>query len=398
MIRSTTNGTLKSYRYNLQCSSYHLNQARNTVLTQRNFNSFAESPADAARCFQLRRSFLRTNSQYDINESVGRKYDVAWSAIDSVVQDVSNRLSDSALAEIVAGNSDATASGRNALGQSLEQLAEGIVQTMNTRYGDNYVFSGADGLNVPFTWETAADGTKTLHYRGVSVDTQVPDVEMDANNEPVGYLEDGTKVTDPAVTPTHYKKTDGTMIEIPEYDRLKADMAKLDYMINDEKKYADLGLGIQEDENGEIIDSSAFNVALQGITFLGYGVDEDGDPKNIASIITRMGEILLNCDEDGNFADGDKDEFNRLFGKFTAAADIVENKHTEMDTEAAFLQSNQTQLKNTAYTLQEQFLGIEDADLADAITAFSWAQYCYNAALKVGNSILSESLMDYLRT
>ena len=32
-------------------------------------------------------------------------------------------------------------------------------------------------------------------------------------------------------------------------------------------------------------------------------------------------------------------------------------------------------------------------DLADAITSFSWAQYCYNAALKMGNSILSESLM-----
>ena len=41
---------------------------------------------------------------------------------------------------------------------------------------------------------------------------------------------------------------------------------------------------------------------------------------------------------------------------------------------------------------------MEDADPAEAISAFSWAQYCYNSALKVGNSILSESLMDYLNT
>jgi flagellar hook-associated protein 3 FlgL len=47
-------------------------------------------------------------------------------------------------------------------------------------------------------------------------------------------------------------------------------------------------------------------------------------------------------------------------------------------------------------TLNEQFLDIEQCDLADAITSFSWAQYCYNAALKVGNQILSQSLIDYM--
>ena len=51
MIRSTTNGVLKSYRYNLQRSSYTLNKAMNTVLTGRNFDTYAADPATAARCF-----------------------------------------------------------------------------------------------------------------------------------------------------------------------------------------------------------------------------------------------------------------------------------------------------------------------------------------------------------
>ena len=50
MIRSTTNGVLKSYRYNLQRSSYTLNKAMNTVLTGRNFDTYAADPATAARC------------------------------------------------------------------------------------------------------------------------------------------------------------------------------------------------------------------------------------------------------------------------------------------------------------------------------------------------------------
>ena len=61
MIRSTTNGTLKTYRYSLQRSSYTMNKARETVQTQRQFNSFAEDPAAAAKalssCAECTNSF-----------------------------------------------------------------------------------------------------------------------------------------------------------------------------------------------------------------------------------------------------------------------------------------------------------------------------------------------------
>ena len=40
---------------------------------------------------------------------------------------------------------------------------------------------------------------------------------------------------------------------------------------------------------------------------------------------------------------------------------------------------------------------MEQVDLAEAITDFSWEQYCYNAALKIGNQLLSQSLIDYMR-
>lgn len=351
MIRSTTNGTLKTYRYNLQRSSYTKNKAQETVQTQRKFNSFAEDPAAAAKAFQLRRSLLRTDSQYNVGESVKHKYEVAWSTLESVVQDVNNRKSDSAFAMILQGKSDTIGSGAVALGQSMRTLATGIVQSMNCRYGENFVFAGADGLNVPFEWQGEGDDRK-LCYRGIPVDTQDPK-ELEA----------------------------------------------LKYMAN-ERKNADLGFGMQEDENGNIIGSSVANVGLQGITFLGYGKDADGDPKNIVSIADRMGTLLRRCDPDsGDWAStADKEEFSRLAKKFEDAASQLTDKHTEMDTQAAFIKSNQKQLKANTGTLQEQFLSIEDVDLAEAITSYSWAQYCYNASLKVGNSILSQSLMDYMNT
>lgn len=287
MIRSTTNGTLNSYRYHLQRSTLTLNQSRDTMLSQRQFNSFAEDPAAAARSFQLRRSYLRTESQLTVGESVVKKFDMAWSTLDSALSDINQELNGSAYTAIVRAESDTSGAGRNALGQSLGQMAENLIQSMNGRYGDNYIFSGADGLNIPFTWETGEDGTKALYYRGIAVDTAVPEVEKTTAGKLVTYDADGNVTTDPAKAAS-YKKTDGTLISIDEYKQLAQDLAALDYMSKDETKYEDLGLGLEKDVDGNIMDSSAANTALQGINFLGYGVDEDGDPKNIASIMSRM--------------------------------------------------------------------------------------------------------------
>ena len=60
------------------------------------------------------------------------------------------------------------------------------------------------------------------------------------------------------------------------------------------------------------------------------------------------------------------------------------------------LENNEYLLKENIYNLKEQYSEIEQVDMVDAINSFLWAQYSYNAALKVGNSVLSQSLMDYI--
>lgn len=393
MLRPTTNGVLRSYRYNLRNSAITMNHARDTVLTQRVFNSFADDPATAARCFQLRRSYMRVNSQHAVGDSICKKYDVAWHTMESVIQDVSNRKLDSALAELIHGGNGPTASGRTALGDSMDKLAEGIVQTMNAKYGDNFVFSGADGMNIPFTWDDK-DG---LCYRGIPVDSAVPEVEMNGN-VPKEYNAAGTGAPAPG-DPVSYKGKDGTMITKDEYEKQKKNAETLEYMAKDEKKFADLGLGLQEDENGDLIQDSAFNMAIQGIDFLGYGKDADGDPKNVVSILKEISGILKNCDDDsGTFKPGDKEKLDRLSVKLKDASAHLTRKHTELDTRKKFLDSNQALLEGNAFTLETQWSSREDVDMADAISAFVWAKYCYDSSLKVGNSILSQSLMDYLNT
>ena len=151
--RTTTVGSLKTYRYNLNRSSYTMGKAMEKVDTQRNFNSFAEDPAAATRCFQLRRAYLRTSAQYTVNDAVYRKYQQAWDCLDSVNDDLDTYTEgSSSLTDIVISLNDPDASGRSALGQDLVAKADSIIQTMNSRFGENFIFAGADTLNVPFTW------------------------------------------------------------------------------------------------------------------------------------------------------------------------------------------------------------------------------------------------------
>ncbi|MCI8477444.1 MAG: hypothetical protein HFE97_03720, partial [Oscillospiraceae bacterium] len=101
--------------------------------------------------------------------------------------------------------------------------------------------------------------------------------------------------------------------------------------------------------------------------------------------------------KDGTWPDtATQEEATRLQLKLKKACDEFTNEYTQLTTRADFLKQNHTQLTDTAYTINEQLDTIEKMDLADAITSFSWAMYSYNAALKVGNSILSQSLMDYM--
>lgn len=452
IARTTTTSTLKTYRYNLQRSGYYMNKSMNTVQTGRLFNSFAEDPAAAALSFQKRTALLRNSAQRDLNTSIQYKFQQAWKAVAQIEENldtVSNNGTFKAL--MLEGANDPDGSARTALGQSMTALAENMVQTMNGRYGENFIFAGADGLNVPFTWGAQTNPEyippdqvdpvkqETFKYlmdggNGNKIGTNDPDLALPEANpdflaDPTNpaippYLDkDGNPTADrdlaaPRKNPNYnematfkYLTTDGTGTNnksqaartlcyrgIPVNTTNEAELEKLRYFSEDEVKNADIGLGF-DTNGGRVETTSVFNQALQGVDFLGgYGVDADGDPKNVIAMVDRMGTILKNCDpRDGEFASqAEEDEYYRLAHKYELVTAAVKDQYVELDTRSKFLTTNATILESNQYNLQEQISGLEDVDEALAISDFIFAKYTYDTALKVGNSILSQSLMDYL--
>lgn len=484
MIRATTSGVMLNYRRNLMNSFISMGNAHNTVLTQRNFNSYAEDPASAAKAFKLRKSRMSVETQYTICDDTFHKYQTAFASLQSMdeVLDTKNSecmktLSGTTLTAL----NDPTGDAREQLTKVLDQMSEMLVQNMNQKYGENFIFAGADGHNVPFEIKD-----NKLYYRGVSVDAAVPNVRKDngtdvkmangdyvlasatlikaddlpnlkddgagadlivtADGKPY-YVKDGavpdaapadpadyTEVTLADGTKTFYKNSDlvdkakydadlssvvkgadgttpakvaidgkdyyvvdnddATMTQ-DEYDKACADAEKLKYLAN-EKYFVDIGLGFQENENGQLIESSGFNASLVGINFFGYGQDADGDPKNIYSIVQKLKDISARVHDGEDWSTADYEEFYRLTRKLETASSDFKTEFTDMAAGTDKLENNLELLEDNYDNLVEQYGSMEDVDMVESITSLIWAQYCYNAALKVGNSVLSQSLMDYL--
>lgn len=490
--RMTTVGTLKNYRYSLNGSNNTMTKAMNTVLTRRLFNSYAEDPALATRCFQIRNSYWKAQSQLNVNESLRHKYDVAWESLSNMSTDLYALAEDTAYTSVIRSLSDPTGPGRTALGQSLSAKAKDLAQIMNGRYGENYVFSGADTLNAPFTWDAyenpayiegtpdptnpdhaaafpyMADPKKVaagvlytdkpgeaaeVHRKNPAYDaefTQKVDADQIADDPRLDdvrygeYVDDNGKGTmteadgklipeeNPAYKETtsfKYLKSDGTgtndeneAARVLHYRGVRvdsdepADAEKMEYFLNNEAKYIDVGLGHKE-VDGEVVSSTVFDSALQGIYFTGgYGTkngvkveieDDEGNketmvvdniPNNIISVVSEMGEILQRCRKDDGAWDSKEDQFRfkALVDRFEEGCSAFRERWTEMDTQSGFLRDNSELLTDTKDSLQQQYMELEDADPAAAISDFMFARYCYDAALKVGNSVLSQSLMDYM--
>ena len=500
-FRITTNMMMNTYRYNLQGTTKKLSDARDKVLTHRNFNSYAEDPASATQAFRLRRDYYRTSDQVYNNSNTYNKFDTAWQNLTGIVNKLSDATSRVASIQGVTGTAGES---RKALAQVLRETADSVIQGMNQKLGDQFIFAGNDGLKVPFSW--SEDG-KTLYYRGVNVNagkvekpvaeepnwiqnmradgaaagdelaakwadyySHKTDVKPDTPADDTVYLKLYADPSDPTLSAEqkgwadyYMHKTDAPptaaepawkadpdnfdMVGAPIVDKLpqplsKEDQAWVDYYKDQsdlqqlkemagEELYIDLGMGLQESAPNQPIKGSYFNAALCGVDFVNYGVDTkdgSGDPKNLALIMKELADVFETWGENGQKYLPEKyreakaedikaileaggpeaEEINkyhtemeakafRLMDKLKAAQEHTTEKWIEVEAKSKFLVTNQDRLTDQQTNINEQVLDVEQIDLADAITQFSWNQYCYNSALKIGNQLLSQSLIDYMR-
>lgn len=345
-MRITTNAILRNYRSNLGTSMANLDTARNKVMTGRQFVSSAENPGSALRAATLERKYVKNLDYISTAQNT-------QSFLDSQ-EDAAMQISDLALTlskqyglEALNGT-NADAETRKTYADAWRGAQESLLLSLNASYEGRYAFGGADAATPPFSLTTDANGKQILTYRGVNVD---PDP-----NDP------------------DYQKTMDTLKQLSE-----------------ESVYLDLGFGLTvNDKTGEIDPSSAFNTSLPGINVAGYGKTADGRTKNMVLLAGQIADTL----EKEPF---DQAELEKLLNAFDDGRNNVLEQVTTLGTKSQFLTATKDRLETDKLNLATQLDNVVNIDMADAITQYSWAQYAYNAALKVGTSILSPSFIDFMK-
>ena len=333
-MRVTTKAIISGYNRNLNKTIGNLNSSRTKVLTNRNFNSIAEDPASASKSFKLWREYSRNSNYLSNVESTIKLYD----SVSSNTLQISKVLSEQVNADALAAINGATGyEARQTYAKTLRGMQETILLSANGKYGDRFLFGSASTREVPF--ELTDDGV--LLYRGVDVNTTDPD-----------------------------------------------ELAKLEGFMN-ETLYIDLGFGMQE-TGGVVQKGSAFNTAISGLSLLGYGTTDDGISKNVITLLGQMADELEK--EDLN-----EERYNALYAQFVECKNDVADFAAELGTDCEFLENTLNSITANQDTLNEQIISVDQVDTAAAITNYIWQQYAYNAALKVGNSILSQSFIDFMR-
>jgi flagellar hook-associated protein 3 len=163
-----------------------------------------------------------------------------------------------------------------------------------------------------------------------------------------------------------------------------------------ETSYVDIGLGMKT-ENGNVVDQSAYNAAMPGISFLSYGtttVDGASIPKNAYSLLGKMAGIL----RDGSVK---SDELMKTMEPYTNALndamDEFSAQKAQLGTNSTFLDSTNTYITNVNLNLAQKDEDVEYVDPADAITNYTMQIFCYQAALQVGSNILQPTLLDFMK-
>ncbi len=331
-MRITTGMVRKNYMSGLSSSLLDMNNMRNTLQTGRRFNRVSEDPFRASSAASLERKYLRNKDYLD---TITELQSISDSQEDAVgqISDIAGTVSKDY--SVSAMNGVSGEDGRQSYAIALRELQQSVVNSLNAKYGDRFVLAGNEALEAPFELK---DGK--LLYRGLDV-------------------------SDPA----NQKQLE--------------ELAK-------EASYVDIGFGLSFANNtNNVVSSTAYDMALPGLNLVGFGQTADGTDKNLVVLMGQMADVLEKDDFDA-------EAYEKLWNQFQKGADELIDVNAKLGIRSKSLETTKTRLSDMDLAMTEQLDALVNVDPAEAIMNYSYAQYTYNSALKIGAGLLGQSLLDFI--
>ena len=332
--RITSNMMMSKYKNNMSQTMSDLSAAGDAVMNERKYQNDYEDPVSATRAYQYRRELSR-NEDYSHNSSQINSMLVSRESIVQTMSDMGRTVKNNILGAVTDTQSPES---RKAFSQQIEQIQKAAIQSLNTSYGDKFIMGGTSTGKVPFALQE--DGTVT--YRGVPVD---------------------------GVSKTDLKNYRDGLITSAEFAKIRGNNMKRLMEYDAEKQYADLGFGLEYDENGEVNSNSAFNMVLGDVAKALDSNEMPYDPERIQDMSNNLEKCATN----------------------------ITIQMTQLGSDRNFMTTTIDRLSSVDLNLKSKQNDTEFRDPADVITDFQASNYTYRAALQIGTKILSQSFLDYMR-
>jgi len=324
--------------------------AGNQTMTHRKFTKASQDPRSAQTASLLHRRYLQNKDYISTVKAHQERLDMVSSALEDIQGQGSKVLKDSALKAI---NGTTSASERSAFAETFRQIQESMLQYANTTYQGKYIFGGCHNDSAPFS---GSGRRLTPRWKDVPP-----------------FPGAASRIT--------YAGTDVTSGQTAALDTL-----------SQEKAYVDIGLGLND---GPVSESNTLNTSIPGIAVLGYGVTPDGISKNLIALTGQMSELLKSSE--GDWVNGGAQRFKDMMSQYEDSLNQVIDTQSAIGVQSQSLEITASRLNDLDLTYNTQIVDVEYVNDAEAISEYYYAQYTYNAALRVGSSILGPSLLDFLK-
>jgi len=335
-MRITSRMMTNKYKRSLNELSASVNKLNDKVSSGRSFSKASENTSAAISAFQLRRSLSRLESyQSNISNASDllQNAETALMEVNGIAQEASTKL----IQGISGSMSD---SDRSIVAQQLRSLQDQLLQSLNSNSAGNYYFGGTHTDSAPFTVTSGK-----LQYKGIDLDT----------------LASGSAA---------------------------------EQTLTDDARYVDIGLSLQFDplQPTKLDGSTAFNVAIPGIRFIGSGttnVDGYDVSNNLYNLLGQAADGL----EDANYS---SDYVNTLLGQFQNQSEHILMTVTEIGSKSSYLDFMANRIDSEYLNMQERQAEIEYADPAKTIIDFKSQEMAFEAALSMGAKIIQPSIFNFI--
>ncbi|MEW4413935.1 hypothetical protein [Clostridium sp. AN503] len=327
-MRITEKMMTTTYNRNLQKNIANLSNSNLKLSSRRQYNHVSEDPATASKAFAIRTQIAASEEHIRTVENAVGELETADSNITAV-----HSILDTIYEKATRAGGTTDQASLNAIAEELGGLKDEILQTMNAKYGEKYLFSGSGNDEPPFTLGT--------------------DGELLFNGKPVD-----------------------------DYDKNDPDT----WFTENKPVYLDVGFGNYAD--GKANAKSGIQISTSGADVLGYGKDANGLPNNLYSLVGKIEEQLKAGDKEGAL-----DTLSHLKEKQSNASIAT----SELGTREKLLERTQERLETGLVNLKKRQQSLEGVNLeTEAVNNKSY-ESAWMVTLQLGSSIIPPSIFDFMK-